>query len=234
MNPAVVSIHDVMPHTLDRVERMLDHLQCHHVSPVTLLVCGWFDWKPSDVLRLKNWVDSGHELAGHGWTHRVSVPNRTLYHKVHSLLISRNAAEHLSLSRDQIIELIRRSGNWFVKHGITTPSLYVPPAWAMGCIKKSDLAELPFRYYETQQGVYDSEMNQTITLPLIGYEVDTLFRLAMVRASNQLNQIINQASGRPLRIGLHPDDFELLMGTESKRIFRKQFMYLSYDELFGN
>ena len=124
-------MHDVMPETLSLVEDFLAFCSTHAIPPMTLLVVPGCDWRDEQLDRLRDLAGLGHELAAHGWLHRVGTP-QSLYHRLHSTLLSRNVAEHLALDGESILALMRRSHAWFAEHDLPAPSLYVPPAWALG------------------------------------------------------------------------------------------------------
>ncbi|MFO8026638.1 MAG: DUF2334 domain-containing protein [Opitutales bacterium] len=79
---AFLSIHDVMPHTLERVERILYWLKARDVPPVTLLVVPGRPWEAPQIERLRQLAATGHELAAHGWHHETTP--RRLYHPTDS------------------------------------------------------------------------------------------------------------------------------------------------------
>ena len=164
----LVSIHDVMPETLDKVDDILQRLAgTVTLTPgtVTLLVVPGRDWSADDIAVLRRWADAGHELAGHGWVHEVEHI-RGIRHRLHSLFISRNVAEHLALDARGICRLVEDCHGWFVRKGLPAPTMYVPPAWAMGRIGTDDLEKLPFRYYETLSGIYDAEAGMVVNTAL--------------------------------------------------------------------
>lgn len=208
--PALVSIHDVMPATLPRVETLLARLADHGIDRVTLLVVPGLDWNASQLARLHDWQARGHELAGHGWRHEARTI-RGWRHRLHSCLISRHAAEHLALDEAGIAALIRRCHGWFAGHGLASPRLYVPPAWAMGAVRRERLVTLPFRYYETLGGILDTRAGVFHRLPLLGFEADTPARVRGLRLWNRLNRGWSRWHG-PLRCAIHPRDPELLLG----------------------
>lgn len=215
----LVSIHDVMPSTLDRVERILGRLQSAGLSPVTLLVVPGTGWQADHLDRLRAMNDAGAELAGHGWRHEVRHV-RGIAHRLHSALISRRAGEHLALSTRAILRLMLENHRWFARHGLAEPGLYVPPAWAMGPVPRRLLDRLPFDQYETLAGVYDARSRRFHRLPMVGFEADTTFRAISVRAFNRLNRAWARASGIPLRLGIHPDDFELKLADDLEAMLR--------------
>ena len=68
---ALVSIHDVMPETLDRVRGLLARCADINPGPVTLLVVPGRTWDAAGIDQLRAWQAAGHNLAGHGWLHHV-------------------------------------------------------------------------------------------------------------------------------------------------------------------
>jgi predicted deacetylase len=228
----LVSIHDVMPDTLSRTEMIFEQLVRAGLTPVTLLVVPGAGWRDADIDRLQKLVDQGAELAGHGWTHRVRHV-RVLKHSLHSRLISRNAAEHLALTRCGILRLLLRNHAWFEQHGLQSPQLYVPPAWAMGNIPSSLLSRLPFEQYETLAGVYSVRRQRLLRLPMAGFETDTWFRAASVAGLNHLNRWWSRLSHRPVRLGIHPYDFDLKLANSLHQWLTDGGEALAYSALFS-
>ena len=226
----LVSIHDVMPATLDRVEQIFARLEQARLLPVTLLVVPGLGWSEEDLARLRRLVANGAELAGHGWCHearRIRGPK----HRLHSLLISRRAAEHLALEPSDILRLMLRNHRWFGHHGLPTPSLYVPPAWAMGPIPRRMLDRLPFAFHETLAGVYEVARRRLHRLPMAGFETDTVARASVVAPFNAANASWAGVAGRPLRLGIHPQDFELKLAGSLQRWIDRGGVTLSYRAL---
>jgi uncharacterized protein len=211
----LVSIHDLMPETMDRVEKILRWLSSCYVPPVTLLVVPGKPWTPRGIDRLRQLAEAGHELAAHGWLHKTKP--RRLWHRIHAALISRNVAEHLDLDPGAIANLMRQSHRWFSEQQLPEPSLYVPPAWALGKVNPSQLAELPFRQIETTSGLLQRDLLggfQLQKLPLSGYEADTALRAEFLRKWNHWQANTAQRTNRPLRISIHPDDLSLRLRNQ--------------------
>jgi predicted deacetylase len=218
-----------MPETLAQTGEILERLHAAGLHLATLLVVPGRDWQAGDLDELRGFCDAGAELAGHGWKHRADTP-RDLKHRLHSLLISRNAAEHLSLTTEEITALIRRCHAWFAAHTLPQPDLYVPPAWAMGRLPRATLGRLPFRRYETLAGIYDAPAQAFTPSPMVGYETDTWLRALPVRAWNALNRAA--AGGRiPLRVAIHPQDFGLKLADDLRRLIDAGGHALSYRQL---
>ncbi|GGY73410.1 polysaccharide deacetylase family protein [Marinobacter zhanjiangensis] len=206
---ALISIHDVMPETRQRVQALLDRMPASvPARSVLLLVVPGRDWSAGDRAWLASLQRQGYPLAGHGWCHQCAPP-RTVYHRLHSALLSRDAAEHLSLDTDSIAALIRASYLWFEQQGLEPPELYVPPAWALGPMRRPALRRLPFRYYETLTGIYDAERDRFFRMPVIGFEADTTVRALMLRLINNVQLCLARWRRQPVRIAIHPYDAEL-------------------------
>ena len=214
--PALFSIHDVMPSTLDATERIAAQLADAGVERLTLLVVPDTGWDTATLARLRSLTNRGAALAGHGWRHRIAGI-RNLRHRLHSLLISRDVAEHLALDRQGCLALMRDCFAWFGAHELPSPSLYVPPAWAMGDVRESDFDELPYRQYETLSGIYDSATGRWSRTPMIGFEADTPLRALACRTWNRFNLAVGSG---PVRFSVHPSDPELLLGDDYRRLLR--------------
>lgn len=226
--PAILSIHDVHPGTLPGVLRTLDVLDAAGARPVTLLVVPGLDWSDEDLAALRGLVASGHRLAGHGWSH--AGPPSGLFHRLHALVLSRDQAEHLSLGRADLRRLVARCHAWFGEHGFEPPELYVPPAWALGSLSRADLAELPFRWYETLAGFVDARTGQLRVHPLVGFEADTLVRQVALRLANRVNLALAGALGRAVRIALHPKDLALRLERDVRAVVERDWRYLDVGE----
>ncbi len=237
---ALVSIHDLMPDTMGRVEAILDWLDELKVPPVTLLVVPGKAWTPEQIARLRELAEKGHQLAAHGWHHKTDP--RKLYHRLHSLIISRDVAEHLDLDSLGVLGLLIRSGEWFAENDLPAPEFYVPPAWALGFIKKKHLVEAPYRMIETTRGIIHldggtcsrtSAPGQIIRqkFPLTGFEADTFLREAFLRRWNRMQTKKALRSRKPLRISIHPDDLQLGLADQMEELLRMNWEYLAYRDI---
>jgi len=231
---AVVSVHDLMPSTLDRVLSILDHLAEARVPPATLLVVPGLDWSPREIGTLQALAEKGHSLAGHGWVHKATPGPRSLYHRGHGLLISRDEAEHLSRSPQDLSALVLRCFQWFGRAHLPEPSLYVPPAWAMGRLGNEELRRLPFRMYEVLRGLVEGSTGRIRALPLAGFEADTTFRKVGLRIWNRCNAALAKRSGLPLRISIHPGDLDLLLREDVMRMVGSGWEFVNEEAAMGS
>ncbi|WP_428240918.1 DUF2334 domain-containing protein [Gynuella sp.] len=229
----ILSIHDLMPDTFKRVLNIISKLTDAGVpaDKVYLLVVPGLNWKTEQINTLKSLQQDGFQLAGHGWHHHIHKKT-SLFHYLHSAFISRNVAEHLSLSSAEISDMIEMNYGWFLENGMSAPELYVPPAWAMGCIRRSELIKLPFRYYEYSSGLLDVEENSFKSLALTGYEADRLWRMPVLWGWNQLNTRL-LSRNRPLRISIHPYDFEYYLSSFIIDHIRLSDQHLSCADIFA-
>lgn len=216
---ALISIHDVMPETLDKVRGLIQQLQDNGHQAITLLVVPGRDWQAEDIRQLADWSAQGMELAAHGWHHKAAHV-RGLWHRLHSALISRDVAEHLSLDAEGVEALMGRSAAWFDQQGLPAPSSYVPPAWALGALPKRRWSALPYRRIEVTRGLLDTRSGQLEPLPLVGFEADTHLRATFLRVWNRFQARKAQRQGRPLRIGIHPQDGDLLLADDLMEFMR--------------
>ena len=229
---ALISLHDVMPHTLPDVHASLDLLATAGISRVALLVVPGAAWQPADLEALRALDAQGHELLAHGWQ-RQTKPRRPL-HRLHASLISRNAAEHLALGRNDITGLMCRSQRWFQEQGLPIPDTYVPPAWALGNLAGADMQSLPYTAIETLRGVRVRQSDggyRLLPMPLLGFEADSPLRVRFLSDWNRLQLRIARRQGKVPRIALHPADYRLPMRNQLRAILALGWTSLPYATL---
>lgn len=208
---AILSIHDVMPTTLTQVERIIDQVPADFRHNIMLLIVPGLSWEVDDIAKLKKWSKMGMALAGHGWLHKTGRID-SIWHKIHSALVSRDVAEHLSLTASEELQLMQRNRAWFAQHDLPVCDWYVPPAWAFGRLAINQRVRSGYRYFESTFFVYDGQESVHHFLPMVGYEADTLFRKYVVRIWNFANRLLGR--WRPIRMGIHPHDLELRLAKD--------------------
>ncbi len=206
-----LSIHDVAPHSLEQTQRLLDTCSAQGIEQLMLLVIPGLDWSDRDLEQLHAWVRQGHLLAGHGWLHRIERI-RNLGHRLHSLLLSRDVAEHLERPPEELPAFMLQNYDWFARQELPSPRHYVPPAWALGRISAQALEQLPFQSVEATTGIYFRGSGWK-RMPVTGYEADTALRQMLLRMSNALAWFLSSPK-RPLRISLHPYDLDLRLQSD--------------------
>lgn len=220
LRPDVIwSIHDVSPESFAAANDLVDRVSAAGRRPLSILVVPGGTWSEHQIETLVRWQDEGHILAAHGWSHRSGAA-RTLYHRIHARLFSRDAAEHLSKSSAEIMSIIRRGEQWFRDAGLRPPGLYVPPAWALGDMPLRAFSDTEYRWVETLSGIYDVHADRMHHLPLVGFEADTQARRWLLRLSNRLNWTLGAAVRRSVRVAVHPNDFDLLLTSDLARVLQ--------------
>jgi hypothetical protein len=129
--------------------------------------------------------------------------------------------------------LIQRCFDWFPGVDLPAPKLYVPPAWAMGSLRISHLRHLPFVWYEILRGFVEGSTGRLRWLPLAGFEADTTFRRVSVRLWNGANVVLAKRVRGPLRISIHPDDLDLLLGADLKRMVLGPWRFIRESAVLG-
>ena len=226
--PALVSIHDITPETIPAMLDIIKLLKNMNIFPASLFIVPGVKWSTENLNTIRELQNAGYELVCHGWLHECGE-KKTIMHKIHGAILSRNAAEHLSRSAENIAELITRGFHWFNEAGLGQPAFYAPPAWAMGGISLHALRELPFKYYEFLTGFYHCRARSFYRLPLVGYEADTRQRVPSLVLMNMLNEGFAHCFSRPLRIAIHPDDFSYLLAESLKSILSRHKTFISYE-----
>ena len=234
---ALLSIHDVMPANRPWVADMLQtlHRELPHLRPqqVTLLVVPGLGWQQDDLAWLRRLAGSGYVLAAHGWDHRAPA-SRSLFHHLHSAVLSRDAAEHLSRTRDELRQRLLWSRDWFARQALPPPALYVPPAWATGALTQADWSASGFSLVESLGSVFRTGDGQQRALPLLGFEADTPWRVVVLRLFNQWNWWRAAVSGQPLRIGLHPLDLSFGLGDDVLEALYRVARFIDYSSLWSS
>lgn len=196
---------------------------------MTLLVVPGVRWDERSLDTVRDLVERhGHRVAGHGWCHAAPRPGN-LHHRLHALLISRDRAEHLSRSAEEVARLVTRCHDWFGGVGLPSPSLYVPPAWALGRLERSALARLPFRWYELLMGCVSAADGVLTAVPLVGFEADTRLRDWALRALNPLNVWSAAAMDRPLRVAIHPWDLRYRLAGSVSELVRRTWRFTTME-----
>lgn len=101
----------------------------------------------------------------------------------------------------------------------------------MGKVSHADLKTLPYRFYETISGIYDSQKHCFSKLPLAGFEADTALRAIFLRVYNAVNYQRAYRTHQPLRIAIHPHDLDLCLGQDLRKLLNRQIDCVSYKNL---
>jgi len=215
----IVSLHDVMPETLPRCREIVKKLQGWGWPPIQLLIVPGRAWDREGLNQIAEWQAVGHELVAHGWFHEIKR-FRNLGHRFHSIFISANVAEHLEHDTEGIVSLMHQSSQWFVRHGFGRPEHYVPPAWALGKVPPGDLCQLPYQTVEIIRGYLHTGTASLEPMGLLGFEVRSCIKTWFIRQWNKRQLARGQRIGQPVRISLHPYDFDLNLKHEAIELLK--------------
>lgn len=130
----ISTIHDVCHETFPQVMEIKTILAQAGVEKLIFLIIPLSGWEKKQLQELSLLQRQGHILGAHGLRHEILFKKK-VYHRIHSKFFSRNAAEHLGISRESGKKLITESYRWFEKSSLEPPDLYVPPAWTLGKVK---------------------------------------------------------------------------------------------------
>jgi len=100
----------------------------------------------------------------------------------------------------------------------------------MGRVPKAALGNIPFRFFETTAGIYDSQLDKHHILPLTGYEADNSWRKYSLSCWNLINTL-SSSDTRPLRVSIHPRDLELLLEQSLRRMLKTITRNIHYRQL---
>lgn len=218
---SIWSLHDVSPDSIGAADAILRRLSAAKLHPICILIIPSGRWSDAQLNLLHDWEVLGHTLAVHGWSHRSTAP-RTVHHRLHSMFFSRDVAEHLGKTEPQVREIVERGARWFAEAGLRAPTVYVPPAWAIGEFPSRAFGGTSYRWVETLTGIYSVRGKRFHRLPLVGFEADTAARATALKGVNRVNHLLATATGRPLRVAIHPRDFDLLLARDLERMIDGQ------------
>jgi hypothetical protein len=224
-----------MPESMSAITDLIARCE-EKAIPTTLLVVPGREWSAGQITLLKHWQANGHELAAHGWLHEARAIRKP-WHRIHSTLVSRNVAEHLDLEPEEQVPFIARSIRWFAEQELSLPSIYVPPAWALGRLTREQRDRLlqaermPAQLsIETTSGFIHLPENRRQWMPLTGYEADTPARALFLRCFNALNLAHARFHSTCLRISVHPYDMQYRLASSLRTHLEMPVNFSTYSK----
>lgn len=211
--PLVVSIHDVRPGLIDSVTRMLEILKNHGVAKTSLLVIPNFHHQeplaeqPKILQKIRDWQTQGHELMQHALYHREDRPTKqTAWQYLVSRHYTNGEGEFYRLNKSTAQQRLQNGKKLFADWQFNSPG-FTAPAWLYSQESIEAIADCGFAYFTTLLGV------QPINRPFISARAIVWSHRAAWRrfTSNLILPIIAtrlMLMKRPLRIALHPPDFD--------------------------
>ena len=213
-----VAIHDVEPATFERCALIRDWLDDHGIDRATLLVIPapdlhpFFQRRPDLAAWLLDCRDRGDAIAQHGFQHRRAVPTGRLRRRGAAAEFAHMDAEATHASIDAGRRMLTLAG--FAPRGFVAPGYAYTPAL------RRRLAD-DFDWWAT-------------LLRLVGREGASLAPALSLSRSALGVRAGALASGRLLRLDLHPADFDrprLVLALESVLAGASRRTPVTYDDL---
>jgi uncharacterized protein len=213
----VVSLHDVAPSTLPKVEKQIAQLQRIGVSRTSLLVVPSYHSDrdirddPEFCSRVRGLQGAGHEVVLHGFQHLIMEPtsvgdSRRWFYE--NLYTSREA-EFLSLGSQAAEVRLRRGLEVFRDAGFgeKTPG-FIAPAWLMNADVERSLKNMAFQYTNTIEEMVHLPSSARHPSRSCVWSVRAAWRRGCSRVWNRwLFQSVH-SENELLRISLHPCDLD--------------------------
>jgi uncharacterized protein len=204
----VVSVHDVAPATAPACRAWVDDLARLGVPASLLVVPGpWRGASLADDADTVRWLheraDAGDEIVQHGWAH-VGVPGGPPWRRVLGKVVARGCAEFAALDEGQATLRLQRGAEVFERLGFAVDG-FTPPGWLASPAARRALRQLGFRYTTSHLGVHRFGAGDVLRVPALSHRPggrgERVGAQVLVRAARRA-----AASGRPVRIAVHPDD----------------------------
>ena len=210
---AVVSIHDVSPHTRPACERILAEIAALGLDATSLLVIpdhhhrGYFLKDAAFCTWLGEATRSGHEAVIHGYFHeRARRERETAVAKMTTRFYTADEGEFYDLDRESARTLVSRAREEFRGIGLD-PRGFIAPAWLLGAEAEAALRDLEIEYTTRLGSVLDLRSGITHRSQSLVWSVRSAWRRVVSRMWNAL--LFRRLAANPLmRISIHPVDIE--------------------------
>jgi predicted deacetylase len=210
-----VSLHDVSPFHLDRLEHAEGLFAEWGLSKVSYLLIPDFhhqcraDQSPAFVSFCRKSRPFEVEWLLHGLFHLEQIPPgaRSLRERLLRRLMTAGEGEFLALSAEEIGARVRSGLKTFRQVLGTDPAGFVPPAWLHNKYLNDILSELGIPLWESHHGLYRSYDRKALRAPVITWATRSLMR----RKSSLLACPFLSRHWRReplLRVAVHPYDFD--------------------------
>lgn len=207
----VVSIHDVAPATLPRVEEIVGRLRGLGVGAASLLVVPDYHRQGRAMAdaAFREWLrereNEGSEIVLHGFYHqRPRQPNESAQTRVVTRFYTADEGEFFDLPYAEALRLIGQADEEFRSHGFR-PRGFVAPAWLLGAEAERAAIDAGMTYTTTLRRVKDFVARQEFASQSLVYSVRSPWRRGVSLGWNRWLQA--RLTNNPLlRLSLHPPD----------------------------
>lgn len=209
----VVSIHDVSPHTWDRVRRMREDLASWGVAAVSHLVVsdhhrrGFFADHPEFCAWIRDQVSAGDEAVVHGFYHeRPRGGPGGLLERWITESYTAGEGEFFDLSETEASHRSGAARDAFRACGLN-PTGFIAPAWLLGASAALGVKKAGFDYTTRLGTVDDWKAGISYGSQSLVYSVRAHWRRVVSLAWNETLAL--RLRFCPLiRLGLHPPDWD--------------------------
>lgn len=172
----IVSLHDVAPPFETEIRHQLGVLHSLGIDRLVLkVVPNWHGSHPLEtadslVELLRGEVVRGAQIVLHGYEHRRRGPLRgDPIQRTRAALFAGDAAEFLTLSREDAAAAIRSGVSVLTRAGLPTPSTFCPPGWLMSADAAMAAADAGMRQTVSMFSLRDLPSGRRRSLAGIGY-----------------------------------------------------------------
>jgi predicted deacetylase len=214
----LVSLHDVSPFHRDRIERAEQLLTSLGIPTVTyLLVPDFHGAAPahaSDAFVAWCRTSRGFNVHWflHGYFHRARAATsdrgrQAIAEALAARCLTAGEGEFLGLRGERLRDRLQAGVRSFERCLGTPPAGFVAPAWLFSRDLIPMLAEMQFRFTESQLRVFQLQTGRARTSPVITWATRTPIRRYGSFAAARLQRLIWRTHP-VLRVALHPYDFD--------------------------
>lgn len=211
MPRVLVTIHDVAPPLMPRVEQLWEMCARRGVKPGLLVVPEWHgEWPIEKDTRCIDWVRGraaeGAELFLHGERHDEVGSPRGVADQLRAFGRTNREGEFLTLGLDQARARIDRGLARLRALGMQ-PIGFVPPAWLARPETHAAVREAGLSVSEDDGTVYAFRVGRVIESPVVRWSSRGALRAYGSLLQAQLRWMLQRGNGL-VRIALHPADLD--------------------------
>ena len=211
MPKLLITIHDVAPPLMPRVERLWEICAARKVKPGLLVVPDWHGESPIEndaacVAWIRRRAAEGAEVFLHGERHDEVGSPRSWHDSLRALGRTNKEGEFLTLDYD--------AARARIDHGLArlralglSPVGFVPPAWLARPDTHRAVRDAGLAVSEDDATIYAFRAARTITSPVVRWSSRGAFRAYGSLTQAQLRWTL-QRGASAMRIALHPADLD--------------------------
>ena len=207
----LVTIHDVAPPLMPRVEQLWEMCAAQRVKPGLLVVPSWHgEWPIESDSRCVDWVRAraaeGAEIFLHGERHDEVGSARSVGDAIRAFGRTNREGEFLTLAYEGAKERIDRGLARLRALGLA-PIGFVPPAWLARRATHQAVRDAGLAVSEDDHTVYAFKAGRTVAAPVVRWSSRGALRAYGSLLQAQLRWTL-QRGNEIVRIALHPADLD--------------------------